>query len=291
MDENEAIVIWYDEVISDELLTVIGTDAADELTGTPGHTDTMNGGLGNDTLIGDSGDDLLYGEEGDDTLSGGDGNDLLDGGVGDDILNGGYGTDTLAGGDGVDTMDGGYGNDTLEGGNGDDVLSGSYDNDTLYGGDGNDTLDGGYGADTLYGGDGNDVLTAGGDSAYSINVLVGGLGDDQLTGHRYQDYYRFNIGDGHDVITDNGYLGTHYIYQDRIEFGEGITPEDVTYVRDGDDLVFTYDNGESSIRVINWFVSFEYHIEEIRFPMDENETIIIWYDEIISDQLSGSLIQ
>ncbi|VVM24022.1 Alkaline phosphatase (EC [uncultured Gammaproteobacteria bacterium] len=82
-------------------------------------------------------------------------------------------------------------------------LIGTYDNDILTGGSGFDVLEGGDGDDTLNAGQGNDKVT-------------GGAGN---------DIYIFNLGDGQLEITDaNGY--------DKLQFGEGITKEDVSLYQD-----------------------------------------------------------
>lgn len=90
------------------------------------------------------------------------------------------GADTLTGSNAVDVIFGEGGNDALKGNSGDD---------TLIGGQGNDYLNGGQGDDTLSGGQGNDLLD-------------GKTGDDWLHGGLGNDVFRFNLGDGHDTITD-----------------------------------------------------------------------------------------
>ena len=194
-------------------------DGDDTVEGEAG-TDTLYGGAGNDTLdgaalgccegAGTSVDDVLYGEAGNDTLHASDlGAATLDGGADDDTLFGYAGHDLLRGGDGVDTMNGGAGNDTFDEGaasNGGDTFTGGAGNDLvtyaarqvavvvaidLAAGDGEagendlvridvEKVTGGRGGDTLTGGDLN-------------NVLVGGLGDDQLDG-----------GPGHDTLIGGG---------------------------------------------------------------------------------------
>lgn len=140
-------------------------------------------------------------------MIGGDGADVLDGddhglepgGVNDDYIHGGAGNDSIWGGLGADTLYGGVGDDILvgdyandsESGHGADYLNGGSGNDTLFGGAGNDTLIGGSGADNLIGGAGD-------------NVFEGGPGNDYLEGQDGDDSYHFGIGDGLDVIVDEG---------------------------------------------------------------------------------------
>ena len=168
------------------------------------------GGKGDDTILGNGDNNKLSGGEGDDTIDGRGGDDTLDGGAGDDTLTGGAGDDTLTGGAGDDTLDGGDGIDTLDGGDGDDTLIGGDGIDTLDGGAGDDILEGGDGIDTLDGGDGTDTLSyesentgvaviidlddgLGGqtatdgansllDNIENFENVIGGTGDDRLTG-------------------------------------------------------------------------------------------------------------
>ncbi len=139
--------------------------------------------------------------------------DVLDGGDGNDTLNGLQGKDSLYGGDGHDTLNGGGGSDHLYGGKGGDTLVGSGGGDRLYGENGSDTLQGGAGNDMLWGGQGADVHNGGngfdfaryddhnygnlvvslldpgqntgaaeGDTYVSIEGIIGGKGNDTLTG-------------------------------------------------------------------------------------------------------------
>jgi Ca2+-binding RTX toxin-like protein len=143
----------------------------------------------------------------------------------DELLNfpgGTDGDDTFSGTDGVDRYNakggndvatGGGGNDLLLGGSGHDDLTGDAGDDQLFGGLGNDQLDGGSGADELGGGYGNDTLT-------------GGIGDDLLDGGAGTDVYVFNRGDGYDTIRDRAESGE----SNRLLFGPGITPSDLSFV-------------------------------------------------------------
>jgi Ca2+-binding RTX toxin-like protein len=135
-----------------------------------------------------------FGSSGNDTLTGGSGADHLDGGAGNDKL---YGK----GGDG-DFLEGKSGNDTLDGGAGDfDEVAGGAGNDILKGGSGIDDL-ANYtdhfdnvraDLDNKKGDDGakgeKDTIAA------SIEGLVGGLGNDTLTGNGYSNYIAGYYGD------------------------------------------------------------------------------------------------
>lgn len=130
--------------------------------------------------------------------------------AGDDSFAGGSGHDRVFGGTGDDALQGNDGNDLIAGEGDDDQLYGQAGSDSLYGGPGNDTLGGGAGADSLFGGPGADTL-------------LGGLDNDR---------YFFRRGDGDDVIRDDG--GT----ADRIIFGSGIAPDDVTVGANGSTVIF-----------------------------------------------------
>ena len=95
--------------------------------------------------------------------------------------------------------------DAIRSGDGNDTISGGDGNDVLYGQLGDDTLDGGTGSDILVGGLGNDILGGpygSSDWNYNSNIYEGGLGDDTLRGTLNGDLYKFNLGDGQDVIQE-----------------------------------------------------------------------------------------
>jgi Ca2+-binding RTX toxin-like protein len=167
-----------------------------------------------DILNGTDYADVILGMAGSDVLSGGGGNDLLDGGTGNDLLTGGAGADQLIGGAGFDTASyatatsavyvdlannfGLYGDaqgDTFS--SIEKVIGSRYD-DWLIADDRGITFDGGAGSDYLKGGAGWDVLNGG----FGVDTLEGGLGLDVLTGGSGADLFKFNWGDGPDLITD-----------------------------------------------------------------------------------------
>ena len=102
--------------------TVVGTDAADKLSGTPAG-DVIAAGGGSDKVSGLGGSDLICGGSGKDTLNGGAGKDTLLGQKGKDTLNGGAGKDALAGQKGKDALKGRGGKDACKGGKGNDSAS------------------------------------------------------------------------------------------------------------------------------------------------------------------------
>ena len=139
------------------------------------------------------------------------------------------------------TISGGAGNDTIYGTGGDDVITDAGGTNTIYGGDGDDTVTA-TGSSTVYGGAGNDSLRA-----------VGGG----------NDTYVFNRGDDNDTIADGGGMDT-------IRFGIGITVDDLTYSKDGDNVVIHVNDpanpaASDSITINDWFMDSVYRIETFTF--------------------------
>jgi Ca2+-binding RTX toxin-like protein len=197
----------------------------------------LSGGAGDDTLDGDAANDVLDGGPGDDELTGGAGTDTatyatratavdvtLDGLAGDgaagesDTIHtdvetaiGGLGDDLLIGGPNADTLSGGPGVDTLHGEGGADVLNGDDGDDVLEGGAGGDTHNGGAGVDTADYTGRTAAVTADLDSAADdgetaeadnvktdVEVLLGGAGDDTLTGNNGENV--LSGGGGNDTL-------------------------------------------------------------------------------------------
>ncbi|MDD5406857.1 MAG: peptidoglycan-binding protein [Sulfurovaceae bacterium] len=235
---------------------------------------------------------ILEGMAGDDVLKGGAGDDWLDGGEGVDTLEGRKGNDTyivdnyielnnikepLIGNDtdfntviykgsddlkidiehiNVEAIYSGSGNDTI-------VYAYNFDTNRQYGKgylSRNLVIDGGAGDDTIYGHKFNDLLK-------------GGLGHDILNGRSGDDIYLFSIGDGVDTIAEfsedyvivkkhKWYQGTSsdkYGYieanggDDTIQFGEGITLDNIDIKLIGSDLLLGVRNAGdvSDIETLN----------------------------------------
>ena len=231
--------------------------------------DYIEGGVNSDIIYGGSGNDSIYGGDGNDSIYGGDGDDFIDPGpTGHDKVYGGAGNDTirnttfqhgeplyLDGGDGDDLIVGNAGNDTLIGGAGNDTIQTQGGNDFVYGGDGNDSIDVSGGNHTVDGGDGNDTIIYRGYSGHS--TIAGGKGDDSISaslenyapsGSHIEMTYRYNLGDGNDTIKTSQTSNT-------IEFGEGITKENIYFSGDKYDLVISFNNSEGSIRIQNGIAS------------------------------------
>jgi Ca2+-binding RTX toxin-like protein len=200
-----------------------GSAFADLLIG-DGIANILSGGGGNDLLSGGLGNDTLNGGAGSDTADYTDAtNDLqivLDVPGGATVNAGALGTDTLIA---IENLNGGTGNDTLvgnaltnilTGGGGNDVLTGNDGDDVLKGGLGNDTLNGGVGIDTadlsdasndlvvILDAQGNTTVDAGAagiDTLVAIESVIGGAGNDTLTGNDSDNTLRG--GGGNDTLT------------------------------------------------------------------------------------------
>ncbi|KAB2911355.1 MAG: hypothetical protein F9K30_21780, partial [Dechloromonas sp.] len=154
------------------------------------------------------------------------------------------------------------GDDTISGGAESDIIDGGDGNDVLMGGDGDDRITGGRGADTLIGGDGNDTLGFGGLEFWGEgNLYRGGRGDDALAGTISSDVYEFELGDGHDVISDffhaDDYYGSLFgdyldlYYGGSLFFQAAGAPEDFSFSGEEDwrDLAATWSyRGKDTIR-------------------------------------------
>lgn len=250
-------------VLSDNVENLILADGITTGNGN-GLDNLVTGNAGDNTLGGWDGDDDLHGLDGDDALFGGTGSDLVLGGAGHDYLDGGEGIDQLEGGAGDDTYIVDHGSDVVveAAGAGDDKVqtTASYtlaDNvETLFlqgaaaiDGTGNaldnylagngaaNVIDGAGGSDTLAGGGGNDTL-------------IGGVGDDK---------YVVSDITGSDVIdnADGGFDG--------VFFTDGITREQLSFSRDGDDLlVFVDDATTPAVRVQNHFLGGDAAIDYVQ---------------------------
>ena len=190
------------------------------------------------------------------------GDDFVFGNGGADKLSLGAGNDTAFGGNGRDTILAGGGNDRVYGGAGKDVIKGNAGHDWIYGEAGNDRIKGGDGADYLLGDTGRDRIWGG----TGTDTLNGGQGDDRLLGGKEGDLYKFDLGEpgagwGHDEIRDVGNKAS-YLNEDTIELrglygGSASTPgqayAQVSFARDGLDMVISADGGAATITVTDMF--------------------------------------
>ena len=104
----------------------------------------------------------------------------------------------------------------------------------------------------------DDVLNGNGHTLFD-----GGEGNDTLYGGSGNDTYQFEAGDGSDTIVDvRG--------EDAIRFDESITPTDIDFVREGNDLVLMLPNTET-IRIEGHFGNSVNAIEKLSF--DDGTTL------------------
>ncbi|MGE5547687.1 MAG: matrixin family metalloprotease [Solirubrobacterales bacterium] len=190
------------------------------LTGLAAASSTLLSGSGADTLTGGASADYLSGNDGSDTLVGGAGADVLLGGKGNDKVTYTSTAATIDGGDGSDTLvvtgaatislaladqDGiggaavkGFENVDGSGASAGLTLTGvASAASTLLGGSGDDVLTGGTAADSLNGGAGDDVL----DGKGGVDIVRGGLGSDRVV---YQATGTLDGGDGEDCLVVKG---------------------------------------------------------------------------------------
>ncbi|GHU41441.1 hypothetical protein AGMMS50289_04600 [Betaproteobacteria bacterium] len=140
---------------------------------------------------------------------------------------------------------------------------GTEGNETLHGSANHDVISGFAGDDALYGGDGDDLL-------------IGGEGNDYLDGGYGNDTYIFHRGDGQDSLYDYDWTASN---KDIIQFGEGITPDEVRATRSGDSLILNLKDSADQI-VVNYHFCDEYAIEEIHFADGT-----VWEKAYINDVL------
>jgi Ca2+-binding RTX toxin-like protein len=185
------------------------------------------------TISDGPGNDVVSGSAGDDTFVNGPGNDVLSGGAGEDDLPGGPGSDRLIGGAGRDTVryDDRHGAVRADlQGDADDGASAEHDQiasdvENLVGGRGNDRLTGNRHANQINGGAGKDRLYG----RAGKDEIDGGPGNDRIVGGSGRDDLAGD--DGRDRISarDGG--------RDDIRCGFYLTPRDVAIV-DRHDHVF-----------------------------------------------------
>ena len=232
--------------------TLWGGVGPDQLRGFGGN-DSLRGGDGDDVLLGDTGDDTLHGGDGTDTLTGARGHDVLLFGEMLDRVVPGVTFDprtlavTVVGTDGDDliTIEP-IGNATVLTVNGLSTALPASSRFTLLGQAGNDTLVGTINSDEVFdGGPGSDDISGGGNNADAVDygnrtngvsVSLDGLRNDGEPGENdLIDGVRGVIGgSGNDRITGNE-------FRNRLRGGGG---DDTIDAGDGPDLLFGEDGND-----------------------------------------------
>ncbi len=204
----------------------------DDINGTGNSLNNIiTGNAGNNVLIGNAGDDILYGGGGADTLKGGIGNDSYIVDNNETIIqeNSGYGTDIVAASVSY-------------------TLTDNVENLTLTG---EDDINGtGNSLNNIIEGNSGD------------NIIIGGKGADTLRGGAGGDTYIFNLGDGQDVIEEDDPLSSSV---DKIKFGSGINKDNLTFTKQGYDLIITINNTSDKITIKNSNLAFGSRIERFEF--------------------------
>ena len=305
-----------------------GNEGDDEVHGGDG-IDEVFGDDGNDRLYGEGDTDLMMGGDGNDYMDGGDGVDEMFGGNGADWMVGGVGDDNINGGSGNDLLEGGLGptandGDRLNGDspaqlnpviefNGDgtegDMDIGSYEDAYINvvaslqtsnnAGTGSVLMDQYAFLEGLVGSRYNDDLTGADENGIGSNgannYLVGGGGDDRLTGlgdggneatgqadfifgdSVIVDANLYWIGDSrHDQsVTVTGFIENWYGTGDtRVEFSDGSLGHILgdTGAEGTDTAVYTGNRDDYRIELISMNGQQAVKITDLRSPTDQNGT-------------------
>jgi len=213
---------------------VIGTSFADMLTGSSGDN-RLDGVGGNDIINGGNGEDRLWGDF--QFQTGASGSDTIDGGAGDDRLFGGGGADDLKGGtefDFVDYSPFAFGSTPLVitiDNVANDGEAGENDNvrpsiEGVVGGAGDDNITGSSFANTLFGGRGLDNLS-------------GGDGDDLMDGDQCCTFFAdvLDGGPGSDTVTYRSHNGFPLIVDI-----DGVADDGAFSGAEGDNVMATVEN-------------------------------------------------
>ena len=296
----------------DSIEDLVGTINDDNLTGNE-QENRLSGGRGNDILDGQGGNDWLIGGRGADSLIGGAGLDTADysgsaTGIVIDMMDGSAGSGD-ADGDTFSSIE------FVIGSFHDDTIRGDLTDNIIIGGRGADIIDGRGGFDTADYNGGDEGVTvdletgmgtageAAGDTLTGIEALIGsayiddlsgdagdnwfdgGFHDDLLAGRAGSDSYLFGYDSGNDTVFESGPATD----VDRIIMGPLVRPEDLSIIRDGDDLLLELEHDDGllidTMRIVSHFLGSETGIEEIVF-----EDGTVWDRATIDDlQRNGRL--
>ena len=278
-----------------------GTEQGDNISGTI-YNDTIYGGDSNDTINGEDGADIISGGKGNDVINGGVGEDTIIWNLGDDLDTVSFSNiDHLKFGEGITfedltfyeegnnlrivvkgDMEQGvicqsffYDNNNkpediifadgskfsfknseliIHHGDNSESISGTDYADTIYGGQGNNNISGGNGNDIIYGEDGDDTISGGN----GTDTIIGGKGNDIIDGGTDVDTFIWNLGDDLDTISATNI--------DILQFGEGISKDDLTFRCEGNNLRIVVNNDETQgIILVNFFYNNTNKLNDIRF--------------------------
>lgn len=128
-------------------------------------------------------------------------------------------------------------------------------------------------------------------------TMDGGTGNDTLTGHAGDDTYIFNPGGGKDVINERAYY-LDFSYSGRIyfgggfdtlQFGEGISPNDITLSRYANSLIMSVNGSEDQV-TLQWWGNNGGHDESLVDARIEQVTFAdstVWTAADIWSRLAG----
>jgi len=191
-------------------LFVYSNACGNDLTGTDGDENRLDGTAAGDKIDLLGGNDRSSAGEGDDCVDGGPGDDGISGNAGDDLVQGKTGDDRVFGREGDDRLSGNEGDDRVSGGEGDDRVFGREGNDGLSGNGGDDLVRGGAGNDRIFGRDGNDRISGNSGS----DRIEAGRGRDRVFGREGDDVIR--VRDGERDFVDCG-SGRDTVAADRLD--------------------------------------------------------------------------
>jgi Ca2+-binding RTX toxin-like protein len=172
------------------------------------------------TMMGTAGDDVITGTASDDVVFAGDGNDQIDGGGGNDILNGGSGQDHFVAEPGNDIIVGGADTDTYDASAATHPVTIDLQQAIASGVDiGTDHLSS---IEIVIGGAGDDTIIGAADTVYidggaGADTIYGGPGDDEISGGAGTDTIYGGAGDdlidvaGSDNDVIDGGSGFNYL--------------------------------------------------------------------------------
>ena len=148
-----------------------------------------------------------------------------------------------------------------------DIVEGTSNGELLLGSDVGDTIIGNGGADTIEGKQGDDKLVGGSASIDSNGNITNTFSDGFI------DTYLYSVGDGNDTIYE---FESNSLHRGILSFGPDITIGNFNLQRNGDDLVFFF-NELNSITIYNWYQSINFRLGSIQFgenePMDATEWV------------------
>ncbi|MDR3279303.1 MAG: hypothetical protein LBT23_02220, partial [Synergistaceae bacterium] len=114
----------------------------------------------------------------------------------------------------------------------------------------------------LRGSDGNDTLTG---FNGQNNILVGGLGDDYITGGTGNDIYVWALGDGSDTVNDHRSSKDYYGETGILKITGEVDPTKIELTRDVNNLILIISETGERLTVANWYASTDYQLNNIEF--------------------------